>query len=135
MKATKLVTMLALLFVACDGTPPGRVRSGGFFSLIQSGDCAFEAAASFSSIEEHECGLGPDGEAFCHWSLSLLSDGTFSWSHSDVSERGIWTCEGTQVTGVSVGGSTIIGIYDPISRILTWNGFRYVQLDPNDWTG
>ena len=80
-----------------------------------------------TSVILDECGLSPDGIALCHWRLTLSSDGTFTWLHSDVGEAGDYTCSGTTITGQRPGGPIIAGEYDPRTERLTWDRVVYTR--------
>ena len=103
------------------GGAGGRGGQGG-----TGGDaCAAIAGKTFSSVDEHECGRGPDGGFFCHWRLTFTTTG-FTWQHSDYAEAGTYTCSANTVTGQRPTGSPITGQYDAASQTLTWDGIAYL---------
>ena len=85
--------------------------------------CFFTEPATFSSVKELECGLGPDGPAYCHWSVRFEGR-EFQWHHSDYVEVGSYTCEGDVVTGSS-GPNVYTGTWDAATGLLTWEGVVY----------
>jgi hypothetical protein len=81
---------------------------------------------TYRSVTEMECGRGPDGGSFCHWTITFAAT-TYSWRYSDVGESGSYTCVGNTVTGVRLSGpNTVTGQYDPATQTLTWNNVAYV---------
>lgn len=89
-------------------------------------DTACEAivGATFASIEELECGLGPMGVELCSWTIVFEEDGDYLWQYSDVGQGGTYTCEGGVIT---VGNDPMLDAsYEPASGILTWDGVEYV---------
>jgi hypothetical protein len=85
--------------------------------------CEGVAGATFSSTEEHECGLGPDGPVMCTWTLTFDAS-TWTWTHSDYGESGSWSCVDGAITGTSTSG-TYDGAWDPATGELTWDGLSY----------
>jgi len=75
---------------------------------------------TFSSVDEHECGLSPHGEVYCHWQITFYSDGHYEWSYSDIGEESDWSCEDDSISGASASGT-----YDPDTGTLTWDGLDY----------
>jgi hypothetical protein len=82
------------------------------------------AGTRWMSLDPHECGLGPDGVALCHWRLGF-TDTAWDWMHSDVGEFGTWTCADGAITGARSGGSGITGALVDATH-LTWDGLPYV---------
>jgi hypothetical protein len=74
---------------------------------------------TYVSLEEMECGLGPNGPEYCNWHISFDS-GTWDWSHSDVMETGGYTCDANLIDGGSYSGELDMG-----TGILTWEGADY----------
>lgn len=70
-------------------------------TVARRGACTALEGRSFSSVEQAECGITPDGVALCNWQISFLpndADSTrFEWGHSDVGESGIVTCDADSV--------------------------------------
>jgi hypothetical protein len=119
----RMSRMLVLLAIpACTG---GMADS----STIERGACVVLEGRQFSSVNELECGLTPDGVARCKWQLSFTAGdpaaSEFTWSYSDVGEAGRASCDHNTVT--AVGGREISGRFDPITQRLTWDGQVYVS--------
>ena len=98
------------------GTGPGRDCGTGLWG------------ESFASIEELECGLGPDGPVLCHWTLTF-GEATYDWSYSDVSDSGTVTCEDNDLVGTSTSGATHQGTFHRSTARVTWDGVSYAQVD------
>ena len=99
--------------------------------LVQNGACSALEGASFASVAQGECGLGPDGVSQCTWHITFDSrDGTaseYSWRHSDVEEAARVECHGRTLTGYTFDGQArYSGDYDPLQRTLTWEAMVYV---------
>ena len=107
---TALLPTLLLLAPACDA----------------EGSCPYLPDTTWRSVEELECGLGPTGEALCHWSLRFDVDGTFDWMHSDYGTTGEWTCADGEITATSH-GDTFSGTISDETH-LSWDGVDY-ELD------
>jgi hypothetical protein len=97
----------------------------------QDGACTALEGRSFQSIDQHECGLTPDGVAMCHWRLDVTAldpqRSSFTWRHSDVGESGSIRCDGRQLSTDGF-GPVYTGTYDPEARRLTWVGVTYSLL-------
>lgn len=89
--------------------------------------CDAIVGTTFSSIEELECGLGPEGPIPCHWTVAFEEDGDYLWQYSDLGEGGSYACEAGVITVLNNPGLDVS--YDPASGILTWDGVEYVA-DP-----
>jgi hypothetical protein len=87
------------------------------------GDCGLVLGRTFTSLEELECGLGPDGVELCNWTVAFDFDGTFIWMHSDVGEGGTYACADGAITVTD--GPQIVVDYDVDADILTWDGVQY----------
>lgn len=87
--------------------------------------CAAVSGRTFASLEELECGLGPNGVVLCHWHLTLSANGSWTWQHSDYGESGTWTCAEGVVTGLISGPGAYTGTYDTVTGTLTWDGHDY----------
>lgn len=86
--------------------------------------CPMAGGATFASLDERECGLGPDGEVLCTWLVRFAADGTWSWSGSDYGRSGIWTCDGD--TFVIEEAETVVpASWDEETCTLTWDGVEY----------
>ncbi len=119
--------MLALLLAGCaadssDSPDDPSVIDG------QNGACTGLEGRSFQSVEQHECGLTPDGVAMCHWQITFSAQDPqrtmFMWSHSDVGESGSVRCTGRQISTDGI-GRVHTGAYDPGTQTLTWDGLPY----------
>lgn len=86
--------------------------------------CEAIVGTTFSSIEELECGLGPDGPVPCHWQVTFEESGDYLWQYSDVGEGGTYTCESSVITLEN--NPDLEVAYDPATGILTWDGVQYV---------
>ncbi|MEM9695548.1 MAG: hypothetical protein AAGA56_23590 [Myxococcota bacterium] len=61
--------------------------------------CSTLVGSSYESLEELECGLGPDEDVvLCHWGIQFLEPSAagvaYRWQGSDYGEEGFVTCEG-----------------------------------------
>ena len=95
--------------------------------------CQAVANSTFLSTEEHECGLTPTGIATCQWRLSFTDNGAsrqLSWQLSDYSLGLVYQCNGYSLAAQSPSGTgaTYTGTYDPVTGILTWDGFTYAKV-------
>jgi hypothetical protein len=77
----------------------------------------------FRSVEEHECGIGPNGVEKCRWSISF-QEGAFLWNLSDTSSTGSYFF-GDGVLSAKVNGETISATYDGTQDLLTWAEILY----------
>ena len=91
----------------------------------QEQPCSLGDSGAFESIDERECGLGPDGVSYCHWQLTLMADSTFQWRWSDIGESGTWSCVGSDVEGIGSDGRLLVGTHDPATDLLIWDGVDY----------
>ena len=109
------------------GMPPtgGRGGSSGGGSDGGVNFCAGLSGATFMSLDELECGRGPDGGALCRWRINFTTATMFTWQHSDFAESGTYTCDGDTITAQRQTGGPITAIYDPTTRRLTWDGVVY----------
>jgi hypothetical protein len=122
--------MLALLLAGCGTDSPADPEDPGDVDA-QSGACTAFEGRRFESVEQHECGLTPDGVAMCHWQLELSAldsmRSRFMWQHSDVGESGSVRCTGRQLSTDGI-GPVYTGAYDPQARRLTWDNLPYSLL-------
>jgi len=91
---------------------------------------AYEAinGTTFRSIRMLDGGLGFNGPVFMHWMISF-ENGNFSWSWSDISESGVYECNGWNITGYEDNGKyEHHGIYDKETGILLWEGEEYIRV-------
>ena len=89
--------------------------------------CEMLEGIQFASLEQRECGLGPNGPELCTWHITFsardASTSEFDWSHSDVGESGFVTCDGTAVEDPMSHAQR--GTYDPAKRQLVWEDVTY----------
>jgi len=90
----------------------------------KNGACLFVIPSIFSSIEELEVGLGPQGEVCGNWTIGFTEDG-FQWHHSDVFEQGAYRCQGAEVNRIDGGEA---GRFDTSTDILMWENVEYLCL-------
>jgi hypothetical protein len=84
--------------------------------------CELVLDQSYSSQEELECGLGPNGVVLCNWSIGF--DGSFyTWSFSDVGDSGDYSCSGLDI--LSVPEAQVLGTVSPAGDVLDWQGHLY----------
>lgn len=111
------IQLISLFVLGCAVTACG---SGDGLDACQEVD-----GQTYLSIEQHECGQGPNGPVMCNWSIRF-SAGAFDWSYSDIGTSGTYTCDGAQISGIAA-GSTFAGALDSETRVLTWNGIDYQE--------
>lgn len=120
--------MLAALLAGCaaDSAPNDPTDAAAVDG--QDGACAALEGRSFSSVDELECGLTPDGVARCHWTLAISAldaqRSNFMWRYSDVGESGAIRCTGRHLSTDGF-GATHTGDYDPATRQLVWEQIPY----------
>lgn len=85
--------------------------------------CEEIVGRTFTSIEQLECGITPDGVVLCNWSVDFRVDGEFIWMYSDIGEAGTYTCENGIITLTS--GQDVAQSYDPVTGVLTWDDVDY----------
>jgi len=111
----------------------GLMLGGAGFSLTgisacnEPSTCAFAEPANFSSVEQLECGISPDGVSYCNWSVSF-DNGEFQYRLSDYILVGTYTCDGNTVTASDNGNTSYTGTYDPTTGQLSWDGHLYNQV-------
>lgn len=111
---------------ATGGSSGGASGSGGVSGSGGFNGCGMLAGLSFESIDEHECGLGPDGGvALCHWGISFTGATTFTWRHSDYIDAGSYTCSANTITAQTFSSGTVTATLEPLWRF-TWSGVVYV---------
>lgn len=126
--------MFPLLLPACFTTtsdrPPPEVPDEDVAE--QKGACTALEGKRFESLDEHECGLTPDGVATCHWQITIEAreptSSDFQWHYSDVVESGTIRCDGTAIEllqGAHMPGP--IGVYDPAKAELRWDALVYIH--------
>jgi hypothetical protein len=88
--------------------------------------CGQLAGKIYTSVDQGECGLGPNGVTLCHWTVSFDDAQNFRWAHSDVSEQGPYSCSHNQIVGQrGTNTSSIAGTIDSTTGQLTWDGMTY----------
>jgi hypothetical protein len=121
-------TLLAGMAVSCGDRPSDEDDTASADDTGSVDWCDLDGTGPFSSVEELECGLAPEGEeALCHWTVSLLSSMEFVWDHSDVTESGTWVCAGSEVSADLANGDIIDASYNASTGVLTWDGVDYEQ--------
>ena len=100
----------------------GAGGSGG--ASAQADACDVIDGRTYWSVDELECGLGPNGVVNCKWSIGFLA-GVFEWSYSDVGEAGRYFCEGDVIMGVASGQRSLEGSLDRATGELIWEGEVY----------
>lgn len=109
---------------AAETNSTGSAGSGGSGGTTSQTDtCEVIDGQTYWSVDELECGLGPEGVVTCNWSIEFLA-GVFLWSYSDIGETGSYTCEGDDIIGMA-GGREVQGFLDRTSGELTWDGVLY----------
>lgn len=106
--------------VACKDAPSA--DSGA--CPVAADECPFEVARVLRSLEQLECGLGPDGETLCFWTVTIQESGGWTWSYSDVGETGGWTCDDGP-SAFRSGGEDIALSWDADACVMTWEGVEY----------
>ncbi|HVH98704.1 MAG TPA: hypothetical protein VM869_08340 [Enhygromyxa sp.] len=100
---------------------------GGYNILITHTEAPADACAlvldqSYSSQEQLECGIGPNGVVLCNWTIAF--DGSqYLWSFSDVGSSGDYSCAGLNLLSVPEGDT--LGSVSPDGAVLTWDGVLY----------
>jgi hypothetical protein len=83
--------------------------------------CEQIVGTTFLSVEQLECGLGPDGPVLCNWQITFEEDGDYLWMYSDVGDGGTYSCQGGNLF---ISGENDLD-FDPATGILTWDGVEY----------
>ncbi|MDP2312762.1 MAG: hypothetical protein Q8P41_07640 [Pseudomonadota bacterium] len=118
------LALIALLAGCTSGDAPADTAPG-----FEARDCgAILWDETFRSIDELECGLGPDGPVLCHWTLAF-GTGTYTWDYSDISESGTVTCADNELTGASSGGTPRQGTVHRTTNRVTWEGVAYGEAE------
>jgi len=95
-------------------------------AVTQHGACTALEGRAFTSVDQHECGLGPSGPAYCSWGITFDASGGASssarWRYSDIEQTLTVTCDGATVTSAT---PAYTGTYDDATATLTWDGFAY----------
>lgn len=94
----------------------------------QQGACIALEGLAFESVGERECGLTPDGVAYCNWGISFEAHddaaSRFQWHYSDVAQGGSVACDGNTITSMP-GTRALTGTFDPATNTLLWDGVAY----------
>ena len=119
----RLALLVAIVIGGCgsnDKASPDAVSAG-------PRRCDMLEGIQFASLQQGECGLGPNGPEFCTWHVTFAardaSTSEFAWSHSDVGEQGLVSCEGNIVRDAMTLAQR--GTYDPVNRQLVWEDVTY----------
>ena len=119
------VTLPVLVAGCLDGLPPEKDPGPGVSSR---GACTQLEGMTFTSAQQGECGLTPDGVGLCSWHLRFRAeDGVttrFTWSHSDVEESGLVSCLNGAIR-TEQATAAYDGAFDETSLDLAWDGRAY----------
>ena len=115
---TRIVTISATSFVLLIGAAFSQAQDAPSTGSV--GTCDVIDGKTYISVVEMEVGLSPNGlAAMGKWRVRF-SNGRWDWGHSDVTETGNYTCNGTSIVGGRYSGSL-----DPMTGVLTWEGAEY----------
>jgi len=93
-----------------------------------SNACIAVEETTFRSVRMLDRGLGPDGVIMGYWVISF-GNGNFSWDWSDISESGVYECDGWNITGYQDNRKyEHHGTYDKETDILLWEGVEYIKI-------
>ncbi len=94
------------------------------------GACTALEGASWQSVTQLECGLGPNGPELCNWHLTFstetLDASRFDWAHSDVEQSGTVSCQDHTIVSTN-GDATLTGTFDPAANTVTWVDVMYTR--------
>jgi hypothetical protein len=97
-------------------------------TAVEQTACVGLEGKTFTSVNELECGRGPNGPVPCHWQVAFAIGDTatsdITWSYSDVAETGKATCRDRTVTA-TLGNRTLTATMD-LPTQLSWAGEIYV---------
>lgn len=121
-----VLALLAIFGAGClDELPPEDPHT----PVEQRTRCSALEGMTFRSAEQGECGLTPNGVAYCTWGITFEAlDATttaFTWRHSDVGESGAVTCDGGLIHG-EAHGLVYEGMFDEASLDLVWDSRAYL---------
>jgi hypothetical protein len=106
----------------CTDGDPGRYIIFVTHTEAANDACALVLDQSYSSQEQLECGLGPNGVELCNWIIGF--DGSqYTWSYSDVGQSDDYTCAGLDLLSVPEG--EVLGSVSADGAVLTWDGVLY----------
>lgn len=80
----------------------------------------------FTSIEKYETGRGG---SMGYYAINFWED-YFTWSHSDFSESGSYTCNNNSIKVTLAERPSINIQYDPVTKTFTWDGIIYKLTGP-----
>ena len=107
---------------SCTDLDPGRYTMLVTHTETPADACALVLDQSYSSQEQLECGIGPNGVVPCNWTIAF--DGSqYLWSFSDVGSSGDYSCAGLNLLSVPEGDT--LGSVSPDGAVLTWDGVLY----------
>src|SRR3989344_5412583 len=88
--------------------------------------------SQFYSVKQKGVGLGPDGPVMGYWTVSFSGNEVF-WHHSDVAEKGIYSCYGDVINVKLILDDAFKVIYNSDRGVLSWQGDEYIKLvETND---
>ena len=120
MRSGWLGLLMVVMTLGCTSENPGERADA---RAADPACAALTAGLSFDSVQEYECGLGPDGVFMCNWSISFTA-AEYTWLYSDIKESGRYTCaQGELVSTTS--SRSIAGSYDADTGRLIWDGISY----------
>lgn len=92
--------------------------------------CTALEGASWQSVTQGECGLGPNGPVFCTWELTFSTDtldtSRFDWAHSDVGQSGTVHCRDNAIISADAAAMTM-GTFDLAANTVTWVDVTYTR--------
>ena len=117
--------------VGCATPAPERPSTCTPEELGWSGedDCFFDQEARFLATTLRECGLASDGgTSDCWWSVRLTQT-SWTWHYSDVSEEGSLVCAGDQLLDVD---GELLGEWLAEEAVLVWQDAQYEPGCPSE---
>ncbi|HBB49358.1 TPA: hypothetical protein DEQ22_01850 [Candidatus Nomurabacteria bacterium] len=94
--------------------------------------CDLIKNSQFYSVKQKGVGLGPDGPVMGYWTVSFSGNEVF-WHHSDVAEKGIYSCYGDVINVKLILDDAFKVIYNSDRGVLSWQGDEYIKLvETND---
>lgn len=128
-----VVLAAAALSVACAPASSQRLGSAGERLEQQSRPFVFQPGldgVKFRSTELREVGLGPNGVAMGHWSLTF-QEGVVKWRHSDVLESARYEIDpdGSITSGLGrKPDRPVRAQYDKATDRILWGGLWYERV-------
>src|SRR2546423_7642426 len=93
----------------------------GSTPAVEHAACSALEGASWRSVAQLECGLGPNGPVLCNWQLTFSTEtqdtSRFDWAHSDVGQSGSVRCQDQSIISADA-AATPMGMFDANS--VTW---------------